>query len=108
MAWTASSSPPSRQQKPSIGPRRRPANRLNGPTGKEPQTPSAWAIAVGLSNLTLRGTGDPFFIRIQDQQPGPVYRIYHDSVHDENYDREQASVRVLDSYEKLLMYLEES
>ena len=54
------------------------------------------------------GTGDPYFIRIQDQQPGPVYRIYHDSVHDENYDRGQAIVRVLDSYEKLLMYLEES
>ena len=54
------------------------------------------------------GSGDPYFIRIQDQQPGPVYRIYHDSVHDENYDRGQAIVRVLDSYEELLMYLEES
>ena len=36
------------------------------------------------------GNGDPYFIRTQDQQPGPVYRIYHDSVHDENYDRGQA------------------
>jgi hypothetical protein len=54
------------------------------------------------------GNGDPYFIRIQDQQPGPVYRIYHDSVHDASYDRGQAIVRVLDSYEKLLMYLEES
>ena len=27
--------------------------------GKEPQTPPAWAIAVGLSNLTLRSSGEP-------------------------------------------------
>lgn len=54
------------------------------------------------------GTGDPYFIRIQDQQPGPVYRIYHDSVHDKNYDPGQAIVRVLDSYENLLKYLEKS
>jgi len=45
-------------EKSSIGPRRRPVNGLNGPTGKESQTPSAWAIAVGLSNLTLRGWQD--------------------------------------------------
>jgi hypothetical protein len=51
------------------------------------------------------GSGDPYFIRIQDQHPGPVYRIYHDSVHDENYDRGQAIVRVLDSYEDLLKHL---
>ena len=44
----------SRAEKPSVGPRRRPVNGLNGPTGKEPQAPSAWAIAVGLSSLTLR------------------------------------------------------
>ena len=50
-------------------------------------------------------TGDPYFIRIQDQQPGPVYRIYHDSVHDKNYDPSQAIVRVLDSYEDLLKYV---
>jgi hypothetical protein len=42
-------------EKSSIGPRRRLVNGLKGPTGKEPQAPSAWAFAVGLSNLTLRG-----------------------------------------------------
>ena len=56
----------------------------------------------------VEGSGDPYFIRIQDQQPGPVYRVYHDLVHDENYDRGQAIVRVLDSYEDLLKYLGES
>lgn len=52
------------------------------------------------------GGGDPYFINLQDQQPGPVYRIYHDSVHDQNYDRNEAVVRVLDSFEHLLRYLE--
>ena len=54
---------------------------------------------------SAEGSGDPYFIRIQDQQPGPVYRIYHDSVHDKNYDRAQAIVRVLDSYEDMLKYV---
>ena len=52
------------------------------------------------------GCGDPYFINLQDQQPGPVYRIYHDSVFDENYDRNEAVVRVLESFEDLLRYLE--
>ena len=43
-----------RGEKSSIEPRRRPVNGLNGPMGKESQAPFAWAIAVGLSNLTLR------------------------------------------------------
>jgi hypothetical protein len=47
-------------EKASIGPRRRPVNGLNGPPGKESQDPSAWAIAVGLSNLTLRAAALPF------------------------------------------------
>jgi hypothetical protein len=37
----------------SIGPRRRLVYGLNGPPGKASQAPSAWAIAVGLSNLIL-------------------------------------------------------
>ncbi len=52
----------------------------------------------------LIGSGDPYFINIRDQQPGPVYRIYHDSVFDEDYDRNQAIARVLDSFEQLLQY----
>jgi hypothetical protein len=50
------------------------------------------------------GCGDPYFINLHDSQPGPVYRIYHDSVLDEKYDRKQAIARVLDSYEELLLY----
>jgi hypothetical protein len=51
------------------------------------------------------GSGDPYFINIHDPQPGPVYRIYHDSVHDEGYSRADAIARVLDSYEELLQFL---
>ena len=40
-------------EKDSIGSRRRAVNRLE-PMGKEPQAPSAWAIAVGPGNLTIR------------------------------------------------------
>jgi hypothetical protein len=40
--------------KHSFGPGRRAVKRLNGPMAKEPQASSAWAFAVGLSNLTLR------------------------------------------------------
>ncbi len=40
--------------KHSFGPGRRAVKRLNGPMAEEPQAPSAWAFAVGLSNLTLR------------------------------------------------------
>jgi len=53
----------------------------------------------------LIGSGDPYFISVHDEQPGPVYRIYHDSVLDAGYDREQAIARVLDSYEMLLQHV---
>ena len=54
----------------------------------------------------LTGCGDPYFINVRDVQPGPVYRIYHDSVFDRDYDREAAIARVLDSYESLLRFVE--
>jgi hypothetical protein len=44
--------------KHSFGPRRRAVNRINGPMAKEPQALSAWAFAVGLSILSLRGHGE--------------------------------------------------
>ena len=52
----------------------------------------------------LGGGGDPYFINIEDGPPGPVYRIYHDSVADRSYDRDEAIARVLASYEQLLGY----
>ena len=53
----------------------------------------------------MTGGGDPYFINSNDEAPGPVYRIYHDSVHDRDYDRDEAVVTVLSSYEALLRFL---
>jgi hypothetical protein len=50
------------------------------------------------------GTGDPYFINTRDAQPGPIYRIDHEAVSDDGYDRDEAVTRVLDSYESLLKY----
>ena len=53
----------------------------------------------------LLGGGDPYFINLHDDPPGPVYRIYHESVMDRTYDPELAIVRILDSYEDLRKYV---
>lgn len=53
----------------------------------------------------VTGGGDPYFINLGDPPPGPVYRIYHDSVHDRSYDREEAVHKVLESYESLLQFI---
>jgi hypothetical protein len=45
--------------KHSFGPQRRAVKRLNGLVAKVTQAPCVWAIAVGLSNLTLRGHRHP-------------------------------------------------
>jgi len=50
------------------------------------------------------GSGDPYFINIKDGPYGPLYRIYHDEVHDENYDRNRAIEVVLTSYKSLLQF----
>ncbi|HEY4261510.1 MAG TPA: hypothetical protein VGM98_15180 [Schlesneria sp.] len=53
----------------------------------------------------LTGSGDPYFINTKDDSPGPVYRIYHDSVADSSYSSADAVVTVLASYEKLLSFI---
>jgi hypothetical protein len=50
------------------------------------------------------GTGDPYFININDGKCGPLYRIYHDQVFDENFDRGRAVDLVLKNYEDLASY----
>ncbi|PSN12552.1 hypothetical protein C7293_19685 [filamentous cyanobacterium CCT1] len=52
----------------------------------------------------MTGSGDPYFINVNDVAPGPIYRIYHDSVHDRDYDRNEAVAKVLESYEDLLKF----
>jgi len=50
------------------------------------------------------GSGDPYFININDGENGPLYCIFHDEVFDENYDPEKAIVKVLDNYQDLAKY----
>ena len=51
------------------------------------------------------GSGDPYFINERADQAGPLYRIYHDLVGEEGYDRDQAVVTVLQSYEDLAKHI---
>ncbi len=50
------------------------------------------------------GSGDPYFICTKDGEGGPLYRIYHDEVISENYDRTRAIVVVLGDYRELLKF----
>lgn len=61
---------------------------------------------IPVGNCSL-GTGDPYFININEGPNGKLYRIYHDEVFDENYDQAQAIDIVLEDYRDLLKYLEE-
>jgi hypothetical protein len=59
-------------------------------------------IPIGSCSL---GSGDPYFINIQDGTDGPLYRIYHDAVTEDGYDRDEAVVIVLSNFSKILNYL---
>lgn len=50
------------------------------------------------------GTGDPYFINTNDGEGGPLYRIYHNEVVDEDYDPARAIAIVLKDYRELLKY----
>ena len=52
------------------------------------------------------GSGDSYFINIQDGPRGPLYRIYHDVVTDKNYDKQTAVVRVLGNYTMMMNFVE--
>ena len=52
------------------------------------------------------GSGDPYFININDGENGPLYCIFHDVVSSENYDKEHGIVKVLESYKELAKYKE--
>lgn len=58
---------------------------------------------VPVGNCSI-GTGDPYFINVQDGEGGPLYRIYHDEVIDETYDADRAIVMVLKDYRELMKY----
>ena len=51
------------------------------------------------------GTGDPYFINVNDGEGGPLYRIYHEAVSEDGYERSEAVAVVLADYRKLVRYL---
>ena len=54
----------------------------------------------------LSGSGDYYYINTKDGLNGPLYRVYHDAVHEDGYNVEDAVARVLDHFEDLLPYVE--
>jgi hypothetical protein len=50
------------------------------------------------------GTGDPYFINVHDGNDGPLYRIDHEAVGEDGYDRDAAVAVVLARYSDLLRY----
>lgn len=51
------------------------------------------------------GTGDPFFINVNDGPNGPLYKIDHERVRLDGYDPREAITVMLDHYEQLLDYV---
>jgi len=50
------------------------------------------------------GTGDPFFINVNDGPNGPLYQIDHERVGKDGYDRSEAVEVMLEHYQDLLEY----
>jgi hypothetical protein len=63
---------------------------------------SAGFIPVGNCGI---GTGDPYFINVHDGEGGPLYRIYHDELINEQYDAKTAIAIVLQDYRQLLKHM---
>lgn len=51
------------------------------------------------------GTGDPYFINIHEGKNGALYRIYHNSVSEDGYNKEDAIDTVLGSFTEILKYI---
>ena len=59
---------------------------------------------IGIGSCAI-GSGDPYFINYNDGPEGPLYRIYHDSVSDEGYEKSEAIDIVLSSYMDIKKYI---
>jgi hypothetical protein len=51
------------------------------------------------------GSGDYYYINLNDGTNGPMYRIYHDAVHSDGYDPATALDKVLDHYESIRFHI---
>lgn len=54
----------------------------------------------------LIGSGDPYFIKVDDGPNGCLYRVYHDAVSESGYNAKEAIAVVLQQYELLLQHVE--
>jgi hypothetical protein len=54
------------------------------------------------------GTGDQYFINLNDGPRGPLYQVDHEQVFAEGYEKEKAISIVLANYEDLAKYVDES
>ena len=52
------------------------------------------------------GSGDYYYVNVNDGPSGPLYRIYHDAVSERGYKADEAVALVLRNYERLLEYVE--
>jgi hypothetical protein len=59
-------------------------------------------IPIGACSI---GTGDQYFINLNDGARGPLYRIYHDMVGDDGYDKNEAVNIVLKDYTEIIKYI---
>ncbi|MDH3997654.1 MAG: hypothetical protein OET90_02340 [Desulfuromonadales bacterium] len=59
-------------------------------------------VPVGACSV---GTGDPYFINTNDGPNGPLYKIDHERVSPDGYNRDEAVETMLEHYEDLLKYI---
>ncbi|RJG35753.1 hypothetical protein [Motilimonas pumila] len=52
------------------------------------------------------GSGNPYFINVNEGENGSLYCIFHDVVTSENYDSSKGIVKVLESFRELAKYKE--
>ena len=50
------------------------------------------------------GTGDPYFINTNDGENGPLYKIDHEAVSEDGYNKEEAVDVMLSSYSEITKY----
>ena len=58
-------------------------------------------VPVGTCSI---GTGDPYFINVNDGPAGPLYKINHASADADGYDRESSVSTMLETYHDVLKF----
>ncbi|MEN8251513.1 MAG: hypothetical protein ABFS32_21490 [Bacteroidota bacterium] len=68
-------------------------------------SPGIWVSKSGYIpvGMCLSGSGDYYYLNVNDGKAGPLYRIYHDDVDESGFD-DKAIDKVLENYEQLLSH----